>query len=79
MLALFEFVTRLVGDVGRFVDVFVNDLILGAADPLSAVLVIIGQTLVIAAISVFGYAAVGGLLSELGVELPSLGDRGRRE
>lgn len=79
MMALIDFVARLVGDVGRFLDIFLNDLILGAGDPLSALLVVVGQALLGVAVLVFGYAAVGGLLAEIGVDLPSLGGRGRGE
>ena len=79
MIALIDFVTRLVGDVGRFLDIFLNDLILGAGDPLSALLVVVGQVLLVSAVAVLGYAAVGALLGEIGVTLPSLGGRGRSE
>ncbi|WP_418286047.1 hypothetical protein [Halorubrum sp. DTA46] len=79
MIALIDFVTRVVGDVGRFLDIFLNDLILGAGDPLSVLLVLVGQVLLLAAVAVFGYAAVGALLREIGVNLPSLGGRGRSE
>lgn len=76
MIALLDFVTRLVGDVGRFLDIFVNDLILGAGDPLSVLLVLVGQILIGGAVLVFAYAAIGALLQETGVSLPSLGGRG---
>ena len=79
MLALTDFVTRLVTDIGRFVDIFLNDIILGAGDPVSALLVVVGQGLLIAAVAVLGYAAVGALFHELGVTLPSLGGRGPAE
>ncbi|OYR59162.1 hypothetical protein [Halorubrum halodurans] len=79
MIALIDFVSRLIGDVGRFVDVFVNDLILGAGDPLSALLVVVGQVLIVGSVAVLGYAAVGALLGEIGVKLPSLGGRGRSD
>ncbi|MFD1569154.1 hypothetical protein [Halorubrum laminariae] len=79
MIALVDFVSRLVGDVGRFVDIFLNDLILGAGDPVSALLVVVGQVLLIASVAVLGYAAVGALLGEIGVTLPSLGGRGPAE
>ena len=79
MIALLGFVVRLVGDVGRFLDIFLNDLILGAGDPLSVLLVVVGQVLLGVAVLVFGYAAVGGILEEIGVTLPSLGGRGRSE
>ena len=79
MFALIDFVARLVGDVGRFLDIFVNDLILGAGDPLSALLVVVGQAILGVAVLVFAYAAVGGLLQEIGVTLPSLGGRGKSE
>jgi len=79
MIALIDFVARLVGDIGRFLDIFVNDLILGAGDPLSALLVVVGQALLVSAVAVLGYAAVGALLGEIGVDLPSLGGRGRSE
>ncbi|MDZ5809771.1 hypothetical protein U4E84_00175 [Halorubrum sp. AD140] len=79
MLALIDFASRLVGDVGRFVDIFLNDLILGAGDPLSALLVLVGQVLIVATMAAFGYMAVGALLQEIGVTLPSLGGRGRSE
>lgn len=79
MIALIDFVTRLVGDIGRFVDIFLNDLILGAGDPLSALLVVVGQVLLLSAVGVLGYAAVGALLDGIGVTLPSLGGRGRSE
>ncbi|ELZ41061.1 hypothetical protein [Halorubrum tebenquichense] len=79
MIALIDFVSRLVGDIGRFVDIFLNDLILGAGDPLSALLVVVGQVLLISAVAVLGYAAVGALLGEIGVNLPALGGRGRSE
>jgi hypothetical protein len=79
MFALIDFVSRLVGDVGRFVDVFLNDLILGAGDPLSALLVLVGQVLIAASMAALGYAALGALLGEIGVDLPSLGGRGRSE
>lgn len=77
MMALLGFVVRLITDIGRFLDVFVNDLILGVGDPLSAVLVITGQVLLLSAVSVLGYAAVGSVLNEFGITLPSLGGRGR--
>jgi len=79
MIALIDFVARLVGDVGRFLDIFVNDLILGAGDPLSVLLVVVGQALLGVAVLVFAYAAVGGVLEEIGVTLPSLGGRGKSE
>lgn len=79
MFALIDFVSRLVGDVGRFVDVFLNDIILGAGDPLSVLLVLVGQVLIIASVGALGYVAVGALLQEIGVTLPSLGGRGRSE
>ena len=79
MMALLDFVVRLVTDVGRFLDVFVNDLILGAGDPLSAVLVVTGQAILLTAVGVFGYAAIGSLLNEIGITLPALGGRGRGE
>ena len=79
MIALIDFVSRLVGDVGRFVDIFLHDLILGAGDPLSALLVVVGQVLILASVGALGYAAVGALLGEIGVKLPSLGGRGRSE
>ncbi|MFW6317395.1 MAG: hypothetical protein ACOC06_02885 [Halorubrum sp.] len=79
MIALIDFVTRLVGDVGRFLDIFLNDLMLGAGDPLSALLVVVGQVLLVSAVAVLGYAAIGALLGEVGVNLPSLGGRGRSE
>ena len=79
MMALIDFVSRLVGDVGRFVDIFLNDLILGAGDPLSALLVVVGQVLIVASVGALGYAAVGALLNEIGVNLPALGGRGRSE
>lgn len=79
MNSLVDFVARLIGDVGRFLDVFLNDLILGAGDPLSALLVVVGQVLIVASVGALGYAALGALLGELGVSLPSLGGRGRSE
>ena len=79
MMALIDFVSRLVRDVGRFVDIFLNDLILGAGDPLSALLVLVGKVLIVASVGALGYAAVGALLSEIGVNLPALGGRGRSE
>jgi hypothetical protein len=79
MIALIDFVSRLVGDVGRFVDIFLNDLILGAGDPLSALLVVVGQVLILASVGALGYAAAGALLKEIGVNLPALGGRGRSE
>ncbi|WP_424015554.1 hypothetical protein ACOZ35_06150 [Halorubrum xinjiangense] len=79
MIALIDFVSRLVGDLGRFVDIFLNDLILGAGDPLSALLVVVGQLLLVGGVAVLGYAAVGALLNEIGVNLPALGGRGRSE
>ncbi|KDS91057.1 hypothetical protein FK85_06635 [Halorubrum saccharovorum] len=79
MMALIDFVSRLVGDVGRFVDIFLNDLILGAGDPVSALLVVVGQVLLVASVAAFGYATIGALLQEIGVTLPSLGGRGPAE
>jgi hypothetical protein len=79
MIALVDFFARLIGDVARFTDIFLNDLILGAGDPLSALLVVVGQVLLLSAVGVLGYAAVGALLGEVGVDLPSLGGRGRSE
>jgi hypothetical protein len=79
MFALIDFVSRVVGDIGRFVDIFLNDLILGAGDPLSALLVLVGQVLILASVGALGYVAVGALLQEFGVTLPSLGGRGRSE
>ena len=43
MFALIDFFARLVGDVGRFLDVFLNDIVLGAGDPLSALLILVGM------------------------------------
>ena len=79
MMTLIGFVSRLVGDVGRFLDIFLNDLILGAGDPVSALLVLVGQVLLISSVAVLGYAALGALLGEIGVTLPSLGGRGPAE
>jgi len=79
MIALIDFVSRLVGDIGRFVDIFLNDLILGAGDPISALLVVVGQVLLVGSVAALGYATVGALLQEIGVTLPSLGGRGRSE
>jgi len=79
MLALVDFASRLVGDIGRFVDIFLNDLILGAGDPISALLVVVGQVLLVSSVAVLGYAAVGAILGEIGVTLPSLGGRGPAE
>ncbi|WP_128905915.1 hypothetical protein [Halorubrum amylolyticum] len=79
MMALIDVVSRLVGDVGRFVDLFVNGLILGAGDPVSAFLVVVGQVLLVASVLAFGYATVGALFQEIGVTLPSLGGRGPAE
>lgn len=79
MFAIIDFVSRVVGDIGRFVDIFLNDLVLGAGDPLSALLVVVGQVLLVASVAALGYLAVGALLQEFGVKLPSLGGRGRSE
>jgi len=79
MLALIDLVSRLVGDVGRFVDILLNDLILGAGDPVSALLVLVGQVLLVSSVAVLGYAALGALLNEIGVTLPALGGRGPTE
>jgi hypothetical protein len=79
MFALIDFASRLVGDIGRFVDIFLNDLILGGGGPLSALLVVVGQVLIVASVAALGYAAVGALLEEIGVTLPSLGGRGRSD
>ncbi|SNR52534.1 hypothetical protein [Halorubrum vacuolatum] len=78
MMALVDFLVRLVGDVGRFVEIFVNEVILGAGDPLSIVSLAIGQVLIGFAVLVLAYGVVGALFSELGVQLPTLG-RGRGE
>lgn len=79
MIALVEFVTRLVTDVGRFLEIFATELILGDAGLLTALLVIVGQLILVAAVTVFAYAAVGALFDTVGIELPSLGGRGRSE
>ncbi len=79
MFALLEFIVRLVGDVGRFTDIFLNDLILGAGDPLSVISLFVGQVLIGLAVLAFGYAAVGALFNEIGVKLPSLGGGSRTE
>ncbi|MBP1922395.1 hypothetical protein J2751_001403 [Halorubrum alkaliphilum] len=79
MIALVDFVTRLLGDVGRFIQIFTDNLLLGPVDPLTAVLAVAGQLILGVAVVVLGYAAVGALLNELGVTLPSLGGRGRRD
>ena len=78
MIALVDFVTRLLGDVGRFIQIFTDNLLLGA-DPLTAVLVVVGQLILGVAVVVLGYAAVGAFLNEVGVTLPSLGGRGQRD
>lgn len=77
MIALIDFVSRLVGDVGRFVDIFLSEVVLGAGDPVSALLVVVGQVLIVASVLGFGYLVIGALLNEIGVKLPSLGGRGR--
>ncbi|GAB7091344.1 hypothetical protein JCM18237_16150 [Halorubrum luteum] len=79
MLAIIEFVVRLVTDVGRFIDIFVNDLLLGAGDPLTVISVAFGMAFIGLASLVLGYAALGALLGEIGIKLPSLGGRGRVE
>jgi len=79
MIALLDFVTRLLGDVGRFVEIFVDDLLLGPVDPVTALLVVVGQLILGVAVAVLGYAAVGALLNEIDVTLPSFGGRGRRD
>ncbi len=79
MFALLEFIVRLVGDVGRFIDIFLNDLILGAGDPLTVISLFVGQILIGVAVLVFGYAAVGALLNEIGIKLPSLRGFSQRE
>ncbi|MUW15205.1 hypothetical protein GJ633_11490 [Halorubrum sp. CBA1125] len=76
MIALIDFFARIVGDVGRFLDILVNNLLLGAGDPLSAVLVVAGQILILASVLALGYPVLGALLDEIGVTLPSLGGRG---
>jgi hypothetical protein len=76
MIALIDFLARIVGDVGRFLDILVNNLLLGAGDPLSAVLVVTGQLLILASVLALGYPVLGALLDEIGVRLPSLGGRG---
>jgi len=73
MIALVDFFVRLVGDVGRFAEIFINDVVLGAGDPLSIVSVAVGQVLIGFAVLVFAYGVVGALFSELGVQLPTLG------
>ncbi|WP_418280762.1 hypothetical protein [Halorubrum sp. DTA98] len=79
MFAIIEFVVRVVTDVGRFLDIFVNDLILGAGDPLSVLAIVFGMTFIGLASVVFGYSVIGALFAEIGVKLPSFGGRGRAE
>ncbi len=79
MIALVDFVTRLLGDVGRFIQIFTDNLLLGPVDPLTAVLAVVGQLILGVAVVVLGYAAVGAFLNEVGVTLPSLGGRGQRD
>lgn len=79
MIAFVDFVARLLGDVGRFVEIFVDNLLLGQVDPLTAVLAVAGQLILGVAVVVFGYAAVGAILNEVGVTLPSFGGRGRSD
>lgn len=79
MFALIDLIVRLVTDVGRFLDVFVNDLILGAGDPLTVVAILFGQAFLGIAVIVFGYTVIGALFDEIGVKLPSFGGRGRTE
>lgn len=77
MLALIDFVVRLVTDVGRFADVFI-ELLVGSGDPLTVVSYLLGQVFLVSSVTVLGYLTVGALLNELGLSLPSLG-RGRTE
>ena len=79
MVALIDFLVRIVGDVGRFIDIFINDILLGAGDPLTILAVLFGSLFIGLASIVFGYTVIGALFAEFGVKLPSFGGRGRVE
>ncbi|WP_058366236.1 hypothetical protein [Haloparvum sedimenti] len=72
MNALLDFVVRVVGDVGRLGGVFVEQ-VLANGDPISIAVFVVGQLFMVGAIAALGYAALGALLSEIGVDLPALG------
>ncbi|GAB3413560.1 hypothetical protein GCM10027435_07610 [Haloparvum alkalitolerans] len=72
MNALLDFVVRVVGDVGRLGGVFVEQ-VLTNGDPISIAVFVVGQLFMVGAIAALGYAALGALLSEIGVDLPALG------
>lgn len=68
-------VRELIGDVFRLGSTFTNDVLLGV-DPLTAVSVLVGQALVLGAIGLLGYLALGALAREVGIDFPALGDVG---
>jgi hypothetical protein len=70
-------VRELIGDLFRLGSTFTNDVLLGV-DPLTAVSFLVGQALVIGAVGLLGYLALGALAREFGIDFPALGDVGPR-
>lgn len=67
-----EFVLELLSNVVELFFIFVQKVVL-AVDPLTAISFIVGQLLVVGAVVVLGYLALGALAAELGVDLPAIG------
>jgi hypothetical protein len=67
-----EFVLELLSNVVELLVIFVDKVVLGV-DPLTAISWIAGQVLIVGAVAVLGYLALGALAAEFGVELPAIG------
>lgn len=72
MITPVEFVLELLNNVVELLVIFIERVFL-SVDPLTAVLGIAGQVMLVGAVAVLGYLALGALAAELGVELPTIG------
>ncbi len=67
MIAIFDFVVRLLGDLVLMPQIFIENVVL--SDPISALLVVFGSLFIAGASAVFGYVVAGAL----GIPLPKPG------
>ena len=63
MIAIVDFVVRLLGDLLVMPQIFLREVVL--TDPISAILVAVGTLFVGGAVGVFGYVVLGSLASAL--------------
>lgn len=72
MITPVEFVLELLNNVVELLVIFIERVFL-SVDPLTAIVGVVGQVMLVGAVAVLGYLALGALAAELGVELPTIG------